>query len=56
MSSLLDLIVRLERRVFILEVALGIVADKADFTHPKAQIQAEFIASELATKLLGEIK
>ena len=54
MSSLLDLIVRLENRIFILEAALGIVADKADLTHPKAQTQAQFKADELAK--LEEIK
>ena len=55
MASMIELIIRLEKRIFILEAALGVEADKENFTHPKALKQAICEAEALKVQL-GEIK
>jgi len=41
MSNLAALIIRLEKRIIVIEKTLGIQPDKADLTHPKAQQQSD---------------
>lgn len=46
MGSLADLIMRLEKRIFVLEKALGIEPDKNNLVHPKSLKQAEARAKQ----------
>jgi len=58
MSSLADLIFRLEKRVIALEMQLGIVPAKEDLMHPKSYTMA--VATEQAKieaeKLVGKVE
>jgi len=52
MASLVDLLDRLERRIFIIEEKLGIEATPDSFIHPKSGSQAK----KAAQKRLDELK
>ena len=52
MASLVDLLDRLEKRIFVLEEKLGIEATPDSFIHPKSGSQAK----KAADKRLDELK
>ena len=58
MASLADLILRLEKRIFVLESLAGIVPAKEDLMHPKSYTMA--VATEQAKieaeKLAGKVE
>ena len=55
MANMVDLIMRLEKRLIVLERILGITAEPGDLIHPKSLTQAQARMDELKAKM-GEIK
>jgi len=43
MANMVDLIIRLEKRLIVLEMLLGITAEPNDLIHPKSLTQAQAI-------------
>ena len=41
MANMVDLIMRLEKRLIVLEMVLGITAEPVDLIHPKSLTQAQ---------------
>jgi hypothetical protein len=56
MPSNLEALVRLERRLIVIEAALGIDPPAVDLIHPKALSQAKAEAVRLAAKIEKEEK
>lgn len=55
MANTIELLIRLERRLFVIEKALGITPDIGDLTHSKAVRQAKQLQlSREAAKQLEE--
>jgi hypothetical protein len=56
MASVLELIVKLERRLFIIEEQLGIEVDSVNFIHPKSKTQSVAEIAAMKAKLKGIIE